>query len=143
MRVLWSRVRKSRQRRFQNRTLRDAQIALVASVMIALAPVNPCHALDYSAGDWIPFPVGTSILMGYYQFATHSELDNTILGAVPHSHVDSDIGIARFMHYDQILGHTIALQAILPFGALTNGKVNGQDLSDASGIGDPAIAAGM
>src|SRR5215510_7694164 len=129
-------------RRFKNRTLQHAQISLV-SAMITLAAGNPCHALDYQPGDWVAFPVGTNILMGYTQFATRSKLDNTIVGAVPESHLDSEIGIARFLHYGQILGHTIALQAILPFRALTNGKVNGQDLRDASGIGDPAIAAGM
>src|SRR5262249_27132447 len=69
--------------------------------------------------------------------------DNTILGTVPHSHLDSEVGIARFMHFGQILGHQFGLQAILPFGTLTNGEINGQNLGDASGIGDPIIAAGL
>jgi hypothetical protein len=111
--------------------------------MITLAAGTPCQALDYQPGDWVAFPVGTNILMGYAQFATHSKLDNTIAGAVPDSHLDNEVGIARFLHYTEILDHTVALQAIVPFGTLNNGKINGQDLSDASGIADPAIAAGI
>ncbi len=122
---------------------RRTLVSLTVLLVIALAAVTPCRAQEYSAGDWIPFQPGTNILMGYYGFATSSHLDNTIAGTVPQSSLNTDIGIARFMHYDKFLGHTVAIQAIVPFGSLNNAKIDGQNLRNASGSGDPIIATGM
>ena len=119
------------------------KIFLAVSMMIALASVIPCRAQEYSAGDWISMPPGTNIQMAYYDFATRSTLKNTITGEVPHSHLNSDVGIARFMHFDKFLGHTVAVQGILPFGSLNDAKIDGQKLSNASGVGDPIVASGM
>jgi len=77
------------------------------------------------AFDWVPAPRGAGILMGYHQFATHSELTNTITGAVKNSHLDSHIGIARYLYYDEAFGHPFVLDLILPFGALTHGRIGG------------------
>jgi hypothetical protein len=125
----------------KNRTFRHTRVSLVALAVIALAAVNPCQAIDPQPGDWETYPA-TNVFMGFTEFSTSSKLDNTIVGNVPDSHVDSEIGIARFMHFGQIAGHTFGLQAILPFGSLNNAKINGQDLSDASGVSDPILAAG-
>lgn len=116
---------------------------LKVSAIIALATSSRGEATDYQPQDWVAFPVGTNILMGYAQFASRSKLDNTIVGEVPDSHLNSEIGVARFLHYGRIGSHTIALQAIVPFGTLTNGKLAGQHLRSASGIGDPIVAAGI
>lgn len=86
---------------FHRRTLRRAQVSLAGFIMVALAATMPCQAQDYSAGDWISFEPGTNIQMEYYQFASPRKLDNTISGDVPQSHLNSHIGIARFMHYDK------------------------------------------
>jgi hypothetical protein len=80
--------------------------------------------------------------MTFAEFTSSSSLDNTIVGTVPNSHLDSEVGIARFLHTGQVLGHTFGLQVILPFGTLTNGEINGQHLGDASGIADPIIGLG-
>src|SRR3989475_12133480 len=63
--------------------------ALRAGVVVIVAGGTPCRAVDYQPFDWVPAPAGAGILMGYYQFATHSELTNTITGAVKDSHLDS------------------------------------------------------
>jgi hypothetical protein len=118
-------------------------ISLTVLLVIALAAGTPCRAQEYSAGDWISMPAGTNVLMGYYDFAGRSQFNNTTTGDVPHSHLNSDIGIARFMHFDKFLGHTVAIQGILPFGSLNDAKIGGQKLSNASGVGDPIIAGGM
>ena len=119
------------------------QISLAVLLMIALAAVVPCRAQEYSAGDWISMPAGTNVQMVYYDFASRSQLNNTTAGDVPHSHLNSDIGISRFMHFDKFLGHTVAIQGILPFGSLNDARIDGQKLSNASGVGDPIIAGGM
>ena len=116
--------------RIHDRALYQSRVAVLLALTITLAIVNPCNGQEYSAGDWIPFQPGTNVLMGYYAFATSSSLDNTIAGAVPDSSLDGDIGIVRFMHYAKLLGHTIAIQGIVPFGSLNNAKLNGQGLRE-------------
>ena len=125
----------------KNRTLRHARISLVALAVIALAAVVPCQAIDPQPGDWETYPA-TNVAMGFADFTTSNKLNNTVVGTVPDSHLDSEVGIARFMHFGQIGGHTFGLQAILPFGTLNNAKINGQELSNSSGVSDPILAVG-
>src|SRR6266478_479732 len=52
--------------------------AIFAGVVVMVAGATPSRAVDYQPFDWVPAPRGASVLMGYYQFATHNELTNTI-----------------------------------------------------------------
>jgi len=108
--------------------------ALRAGVVVIVAGATPCRAVDYQPFDWVPAPPGAGILMGYYQFATHSELTNTITGAVKNSHLDSHIGIARYLYYNEAFGLPFVLDLIVPFGALTDGRIGGNPAGTASGI---------
>jgi len=116
--------------------------ALRAGVVVIVAGATPCRAVDYQPFDWVPAPPGAGILMGYYQFATHSELTNTITGAVKNSHLDSHIGIARYLYYNEAFGHPFVLDLIVPFGALTDGRIGGDPAGTASGIADPIVSVG-
>jgi len=116
--------------------------ALRAGVVVIVAGATPCRAVDYQPFDWVPAPPGAGILMGYYQFATHSELTNTITGAVKNSHLDSHIGIARYLYYNEAFGHPFVLDLIVPFGALTDGRIGGDPAGTASGIADPTVSVG-
>jgi hypothetical protein len=69
--------------------------AICAGVAVMVAGATPCRAVDYQPFDWVPAPRSASTVMGYYQFATHGELTNTITGTVKDSHFDSHIGIGR------------------------------------------------
>src|SRR5262245_1927447 len=85
--------------RFKNRTLSHARMSLVALAIITLAAVHPCQAIDSQPGDWVPPPPQISnVVMGYADFTTSRKLNNTLVGTVPDSHLDSEVGIARFMH---------------------------------------------
>jgi hypothetical protein len=78
----------------------DVLRAICAGVVVIVAGARPCRAVDYQPFDWVPAPPGAGILMGYYQFTTNRELTNTITGAVKDSHLDSHIGIARYLYYN-------------------------------------------
>src|SRR2546422_11186925 len=117
--------------------------AICAGVVVMVAGATPSRAVDYQPFDWVPAPRGTSVLMGYYQFATHGELTNTIAGAVKDSHLDSHIGIARYLYYDEAVGHPFVLDLIVPFGALTDGRIGGNPAGSASGIADPTVSVGV
>src|SRR5437016_5062882 len=117
--------------------------AICAGVVVIVAGATPCRAVDYQPFDWVPAPRGTGILMGYYQFATHSELTNTITGPVKNSHLDSHIGIARYLYYNEAFGHPFVLDLIVPFGAFTDGRIGGNPAGSASGIADPTVSVGV
>ena len=80
--------------------------------------------------------------MGFYEYGAHT-FNGTIAGtANNNANLDSHIGIARYLHYGEISEHPYVLDFILPFGALTNGKIDGKRLDDASGVGDPIASVG-
>jgi len=116
--------------------------AICAGVVVIVAGARPCRAVDYQPFDWVPAPPGAGILMGYYQFTTNRELTNTITGAVKDSHLDSHIGIARYLYYNEAFGHPFVLDLILPFGALTDERIGGNPAGSVSGIADPTVSVG-
>jgi hypothetical protein len=80
--------------------------------------------------------------MGFYEYGAHT-FNGTIAGtANNNANLDSHIGIARYLHYSEISEHPYVLDFILPFGALTDGKIDGKRLGDASGVGDPIASVG-
>jgi hypothetical protein len=82
--------------------------------------------------------------MSYYEFGTRSEYNNTLTGTEKNStHLDSYIGVARYLYYHEVFHHPYVLDFILPFGALTHGEINGKNLGNASGLGDPVVSAGF
>lgn len=100
------------------------------------------YAFDVDAGDYVALPPGTNLAPLYLQYATRSTY--SLDGGPTYKErtgLDSEIAIARYVHYTQICGLTVAPQILLPFGRLNNGEVNGSPLADASGIGDPILAA--
>jgi hypothetical protein len=117
--------------------------AICAGVAVLVAVATPCWAVDYQPFDWVPAPRGAGVLMGYYQFASHGELTNTIAGAVKDSHLDSHIGIGRYLYYDEALGHPFVLDLIVPFGGLTDVRIGGTPVGSSSGIGDPTASVGF
>jgi hypothetical protein len=114
-----------------------------AGLIVEIAAAS-CHAIDYQPGDWVPVPPQTSVFMGYYEFGTRNEYNNTITGtAKNNTHLDSNIGVARYLYYNEVLHHPYVLDFIAPFGALTDGKINGKNLGSASGLGDPMVSGGF
>jgi hypothetical protein len=120
-------------------------VTLSGALAVAIIGLDQCSAIDYQPFDWVPLPPGTGVAMGYYEFATYNEYNNTITGTSKgDTHLYSDIGIARYLYYDKhyLFGRPWVLDFILPFGTLNDGKINGYRLGNASGVGDPMVSAG-
>jgi hypothetical protein len=97
----------------------------------ATAGATRCRAIDYQPFDWVPLPPGTNALMGYYEFGTRSEFNNTITGTSHRgTRLDSDIGLIRFIHYADrmVFGNPWDFNVLIPFGTLRNGEISGQHL---------------
>ena len=125
-------------------TFSRASLTGCAGLTIGIIGAASCLAIDYQPGDWVPLPPDTGVLMGYYEFGTRNEYNNTITGtAKNNTHLDSNIGVARYLYYNEVFHHPYVLDFIAPFGALTHGEINGKNLGSASGLGDPTVSAGF
>jgi hypothetical protein len=99
--------------------------------------------MDYQPFDWVAAPRGTNVTTAYAQFGMNNAFNSTTAGTMPNSSLDTQIGVARYLHYDEAFGHIYLLDFTLPFGTLTNGKIDGQRVSDASGVPDPVFSLGV
>src|SRR5690349_12132578 len=110
--------------------IRAAALALALQCLAV-----PAWAIDYLPFDYTPAPPGTNVALGYYLFGTRSSLDNTVAGTFrDNTSLQSHIGAVRLTRYEELLGHPVAVQAILPFGGLTDGKIAGATLNEPSGM---------
>jgi hypothetical protein len=117
-----------------------AAVACFAFVSMGSAP---CRAFDFQPFDWVPAKPGTNVLLNYYEYGKHDEFNNLMSGTVSYgTSLDSHIGVVRYLHYDTILDHPYVLDLIIPFGALSNGKIGGEKLRSASGVADPVVSLG-
>ena len=115
-------------------------LASWARLTIAIMSSASCWAIDYHPFDWVPMQPGTNVVMTYFEFARFDSYNSTIAGTAKYdTSLGSEIGIARYLHY----GNNWDVNVLVPFGALNNGKINGQPLGSASGVGDPIVTAGF
>lgn len=114
------------------------QYALILGLS-ALALTHTSHAVDLDAGDYDYVPSGTQLAILYYQ---HAERGSQYIGSSKvnnHPQLDSDIGIARYVHYMDFAGIQIAPQILVPFGRL-NAKKDIRALGSTDGLGDIILA---
>jgi len=124
------------------RTLVRAAVAGLVTSFSATA----CYAIDYQPFDWVPLPPGTDVLMGYEEFSAHNEYSNDLAGTFKSdTHLNQEIGVIRYLHYaeSRFLCHQWDFNVMLPFGSLTDGKINGQKLVNSTGVADPVVSAGF
>ncbi len=123
------------------------KLARVAvAILVATFSATACYAIDYQPFDWTPLPPGTDVLMGYGEFTAHNEYSNTITGTFKNdTQLYQEIGVIRYLHYAEspLLGHQWDFNVMLPFGSLSDGKINGQRLGSATGVSDPVVSAGF
>jgi len=136
-------TQEGRSRRNRRLRLSNTALGLSAAAALTLAASSPALAMDYQPFDWVPIPAGSDVFMGYYEHAEHNEFTNVLSGtAAGATSLDVNIGAARYLHYGLLGRNPYVLDFILPFGALTNGRVGGTRLDDATGVGDPIASFG-
>ncbi len=118
--------------------------AIACGLGVAIS-AGPAWAIDYQPFDWVPLPPGTKVLSLYYEYGAHDSYNNTIAGTFDRdTNLDSHVGIARYIHYgkDPLFGHQWDWNVLVPFGGLRDGRINGQQLGNANGVGDPVASIG-
>lgn len=103
-----------------------------------LLAAGPGFAINTDPFDYVPAPPGTTLAAIYYSNnASSSQYSGG--DKIGSNSIKSDVGIARFVHYVDIGGFTVAPQLLIPAVSVTvNG--GGSGLS-TSGISDPIVAA--
>ncbi len=113
-----------------------------ALTMLALANSNAVEAavLSTDPGDYVALPPGTELGLLYYQHAERNRIKVDGHTVTRDFGLDSDIGIARFVHWTTLGGFTVTPQVILPFGHLDLG--GGRDYS-VGGAADPMVGSAL
>jgi len=111
-------------------------LAFCAGLAIATV-TEPCWAIDYQPFDFVPAAPGTMMMMGYYEFENRNEYTTTTGTSITHdTGLTSQIGLARYLYYNQFNGTPFLLEWLQPFGTEYNAKIDGNSLGSASGASD-------
>lgn len=115
------------------------ELRLALALCSALAAPQ-IHAVDVDAGDYTALPAGTNLAMLYYQHASRDALYASGHKVPIKARLDSQVGIARGVHFTEIGGYIVDPQFLLPFGKM-KGKNDLSAMGSASGVGDLILAA--
>lgn len=100
----------------------------------------PAHAVDVNSSDFIPAPGGTNLFAFYGQYATRSEYKSTNGTVISqNTGLDSYVNTPRYVHYFDVNGYSVAVQALAPAGTLYNGRIDGAHIDAAAGFADPIV----
>jgi hypothetical protein len=94
------------------------------------------YAGDYTAGS---LPPGTFIALQYAGFSRANSFVDTTGRELPNSHANVLQDITRFSYFTQLAGHTFVLEAVLPFGRLTDVNVPGTNSLVGRTLADPVV----
>lgn len=109
---------------------------LSAATWLALAAGPAVAGINTDPLDYVPAPAGTTLAAIYYQ-NNHSSSQYANGRQVGQSSIQSDVGIARFVHYTELAGFRIAPQVLLPAVSV---EVSGQgNTLSTDGISDPIL----
>ena len=125
----------------QLRHHKSATLACVLAVALSSAATCPARAVDVDPGEYEAAPPGTSLLIGYGLFNWNEQFVTRSGNSVSDSHVNTQTGILRPVHFVDIFGITADPQFFLVYGFANNGKLGGDDLDDAHGFGDMILAS--
>jgi len=120
---------------------RLARPLLAVASAIALLGSAPARAVDVDAGDYVAAPPGTNLALLYLQYASSDSLRSQGRRVPGNNGLDTEIGIARLVHFMELGGLTVDPQILLPFGHLKGTDDLSSSLGTTTGIGDPILAA--
>lgn len=111
-----------------------------AILLFLLTGQNAASALDIMPGDYLPAPAGTNVIMGYGSYGTASSLRVDGVGKIADSKLSTLTGTARFIHFDEVAGMPVAVQALVPNGMFTDARIGGIHQRRENGLVDTTVA---
>lgn len=118
-------------------------ISLGILIMMGFGMSNSMAAeIAPDPGDYAPAPPGTDLGIIYYQHVERKENYANGSKTTGAFGLDTDIGLARWVHFTKIGDYTINPQVIVPFGSVRLKTPFGPlQATSASGVGDPIAGA--
>jgi hypothetical protein len=108
-----------------------------AAMIGAIVGTSPAGAVDVDPGDYTALKPGTNLLLMYGIYTNRDQLNVPGVGDLKAgTHLDSAIGLFRFVHFMKLGPLIVDPQIIVPYGTVYNGKVAGQRLKSSTGFGD-------
>jgi hypothetical protein len=126
-------------------SVRQRSAIAVAAAAVVLGPgwlPGIAWAIDIEPRDYIPFPSGTNLIALYYFFNQYGPLNTKGVTIGGDTHVQSHLGVLRYIYYGDIKDRSYAVQLVVPAGG-TRGEIAGQKLASDAGLGDLLLGAGI
>ena len=123
--------------------IRQAGARTAAILFAALLTSSPqaTLAVDVDPGEYEAAPPGTSFLIGYGLFDWYEQFRDRSGNSVSDSHLNTQTGILRPVHFVDLWGITADPQFFLIYGWKDNAKLNGDDVDGAHGFYDIILAS--
>lgn len=104
--------------------------------------VSEVYAADAQPRDFLPAPAGTDLFLVYYNYSSSNSFVDASGNDIPGSGIDTNVAIARYVHFFDVGGMLADINVVQPFGGLSNMSIGGADLStDKFGLGDTSLVA--
>ncbi len=111
--------------------MRVKMIAKLTGVVVWLFSINLLQAIEVDPGDYTALPKGTNIALMYVGYGADAGTSGV--------DYDANINLARYVHYNKLLGMTVDPQFIIPFGHVSL-DVGTASVIDTTSVGDPILA---
>jgi hypothetical protein len=118
-------------------SLRNVTRALVAAGFAAMLAPAMAAEIPTDPGDYVALPAGTDLGIVYYQ---HTEFKSVYANGTKLPgpfRLETDIGLARWVHYTKLGDYLVTPQVIIPFGKVDVGPFS------TSGVGDPIVGSAL
>ena len=116
-------------------------LGAVVCAGLAICSAGRAAAQEIEPYEFVPLPAGTNLAVAYYVYGHNDEFDAYKGPTLKNSKLEVNVGIARYVHYVEILGHPAGFQILQPFGSLSGGNVGGERLGSAFGAQSTILSA--
>ena len=128
--------------RLREKRWRFISIICALSMLMQLSLVDDALAIDIQPRDYVSLPSGTNVMAVYYLLGDYRKLNTAGVTIGGDTHLQSSLGVFRYLYYGDVEGRSYALQFALPAGTF-RGKINGRKLAIARGVGDFVLSGGI
>ncbi len=123
------------------RVLRRWLAGAAACLLLSAGGAGIASAQEILPNEFVAPPDGLNIVFGYYTYG-HDTTFNIARGpTIKNSGLEINVGVARYVHIDYILGHPAGFQLIEVFGSESDGHVGTARLGSGFGASDIALSA--
>ena len=113
----------------------------LAAAALMIGSASGAYAIDGDAGDYTPLPAGANLGIAYLAFGNSDTFDQDGVGEIPNSKLNTTAAVLRFVHFSELGGKPIAVQAFAPFVNFRDIEIGGTALPTKAGMGDLTVAA--